>query len=103
MKRLLFLAAILWATGCFSQRQNVYFLKNNGKYVSQRDSADYIRIVREPDSASVLYNVFEFYLNGTQKLLGKSKTIDPPRYEGQCLEYYANGTKESITNYQTGS
>ncbi len=103
MKRLFFLPAILWVTCCFSQRQNVYFLKNNGKYVSRRDSADYIRIVREPDSASVLYNVSEFYLNGKQKLLGKSKTIDPPRYEGQCVEYYADGTRESIANYKNGS
>lgn len=103
MKRLFFFPAFLWASLCFSQRQNVYFLKNNGKYVNQRDSADYIRIVREPDSASVLYNVAEFYLSGKQKLLGKSKTIDPPRYEGQCVEYFSDGTKESIKNYQNGS
>ena len=48
------------ATVSFAQRQNVYYLKNNGRYVSIRDSADYVRIVREPDSASVMYNVFEF-------------------------------------------
>jgi TonB family protein len=102
MKRLLFFPAVLWVSLCFSQRQNVYFLKNNGKYVDQRDSADYIRIVREPDSASVLYNVAEFYLNGKQKRIGKSKTIDPPRFEGVCVEYYASGNKESVTNYKNG-
>jgi len=103
MKKLLFLPAILWATCCFSQRQNVYFLKNNGNYVSQRDSADYIRIVNEPDSASSLYNVMEFYSNGKRKLIGKSITANPPLYQGQCLEYYANGAAKSLTNYKTGS
>jgi len=34
----------------FAQKQNVYFLKNDGRYVDKKDSADFIRIVREPDS-----------------------------------------------------
>lgn len=98
---------LLTVSICFAQRQNVYFLKNNGKYVDVRDSADYIRIVREPDSASTLYNVSEFYLNGTQKLVGKSISIDPPKYEGPCILYYSTGIKKRLTNYknnaQTGS
>jgi TonB family protein len=102
MKFLSTLVALLFTTLCFAQRQNVYFLKNNGKYVPVRDSADYMRVVREPDSATVLYNVFEFYLNGKRKLVGKSTKIDPPKYEGQCLGYYANGAKKSITNYKDG-
>ncbi|SHN31177.1 energy transducer TonB [Mucilaginibacter sp. OK098] len=102
MKFLSTLIALLFTTLCFAQRQNVYFLKNNGKYVAVRDSADYIRVVREPDSASVMYNVFEFYLSGKRKLVGKSKSIDPPTFEGQCLGYYANGAKKSITNYKDG-
>ncbi len=57
-------------------------------YVQQRDSADYIRVVSEPDSGSTLYNVFEFYPNGVKKLTGKSSTIDPQKYEGACIRYY---------------
>src|ERR1700712_1289985 len=102
MKFLSTLTALLFTTLCFAQRQNVYFLKNNGKYVAVRDSADYVRVVREPDSASVLYKVFEFYLNGKPKLIGHSEKIDPPKYEGQCLSYYASGVKKSITNYKDG-
>lgn len=94
---------LVMATGAFAQRQNVYFLKNNGNYVDVRDSADYIRIVREPDSASTLYNVFEFYPNGTKKLMGKSSKINPPQYQGVCITYYANGRKESVVNYKNGS
>jgi len=101
-----FAAAILFlcvvALQGYAQKQNVYFLKNNGKYVDVRDSADYIRIVREPDSASVLYNVLEFYLNGNKKLIGKSSTIDPPKFEGLCAAYYPNGKRQSVINYKNG-
>jgi TonB family protein len=94
---------LVMATGAFAQRQNVYFLKNNGNYVDVRDSADYIRIVREPDSASTLYNIFEFYLSGAKKLTGKSSKINPPQYQGVCVTYYANGCRESVVNYKNGS
>jgi len=93
---------LIIATGAYAQRQNVYFIKNNGKYVDTRDSADYIRVVREPDSASTLYNVFEFYANGTQKLIGKSSKINPPQLEGLCVTYYATGKRESIVFYKNG-
>jgi TonB family protein len=102
MKLILTLITLLTASASFAQRQNVYFLKNNGKYVDSRDSADYIRIVREPDSASTLYNVFEYYLNGKMKLVGKSSTIDPPVFEGQCAGFYKSGLKRILTNYKKG-
>jgi TonB family protein len=103
MKFLYTVLFLLAATTCFAQRQNVYFLKNNGKYLDLRDSADYIRIVQEPDSASTLYNVSEFYLNGTRKLLGKSRSIDPPKYEGPCIAYYPTGVKQRLTYYKNNS
>ena len=102
MKLLSTIIALLVASLCFAQRQNVYYLKNNGKYVDNRDSADYFRVVREPDSASVLYNVFEFYKDTKKKLIGKSTTIDPPKFEGQCVRFYKSGAKQSITNYKNG-
>jgi TonB family protein len=100
MKLLSTIIALLVASVCFAQRQNVYFLKNNGRYVDNKDSADYFRVVREPDSASVLYNVFEFYKDGKKKLIGKSTTIDPPNFEGQCVTFYKSGAKQNITNYK---
>ncbi|WP_183568008.1 energy transducer TonB [Mucilaginibacter sp. SP1R1] len=77
-------------------------MKNNGKHVDLRDSADFIRIVREPDSASAFYNVFEFYPNGTNKLIGKSSFIDPLRLEEQCITYYKNGHKQKTCTYKNG-
>lgn len=100
MKPLITIAFLFIGTACFAQRQNVYFLKNNGMYVQQRDSADYIRVVSEPDSGSTFYNVFESYPNGVKKLTGKSSVIDPPRYEGVCVRYYKNGKKQSVINYK---
>src|ERR1700761_9612745 len=103
MKLLLTIGSVFIATLCFAQKQNVYFLKNNGRYVEVRDSADYMRIVREPDSASTLYNVFEFYMDGKRKLVGKSITVDPPRYEGQCISYFSSGIKRGLANFVKGA
>ena len=106
MRLALILSFLLVPIFCFAQAQNLYYLKENGqfgKYVQSRDSADYIRIVKEPDSGSMLYNVFEFYKNGKAKLIGKSPTIDPPRFEGQRISFYKSGIKESTSNYKKGA
>ena len=95
------LASLLFVNNfCFAQKQNVYFLKNNGRYIDLRDSADYIRVVREPDSASALYNVFEYYTSGKLKFMGKSIAIDPPVLEGQGLSYYPCGVKKLLATYE---
>ncbi|SDE54276.1 TonB family C-terminal domain-containing protein [Mucilaginibacter pineti] len=103
MKLLLTLSLIFIGSLCLAQQgQNVYYIKNNGKYVDVRDSADYVRIVREPDSGTVLYNVTELYINGKRKLLGQSKSIVSALYEGTCRTFYANGQRESIASYKDG-
>ncbi len=86
----------------FAQRQNVYYLKNNGRSVSTHDSADYTRIVREPDSGSVLYKVMEYYPNGTAKLLGLSSTIDPIKFEGVSTTFDKNGKRGAVLNFKAG-
>ena len=86
----------------FAQKQNVYFLKNDGRYVNVKDSADYIRIVREPDSGTVLYNVLDYYLNGNRKMVGKSSTIDPITLEGTSASFYPNKKRKQVANYEKG-
>ena len=100
MKFYLTAILLLASFSLFAQKQNVYFLKDDGRYVTNRDSADFIRIVREPDSASTLYNIFEFYPNGTKKLVGKSSRIDPPKFEGPCVVYFKNGARKALFNYK---
>ncbi|HEY0245390.1 MAG TPA: TonB family protein [Mucilaginibacter sp.] len=84
----------------FAQKQNVYFLKKNGKEVKVRDSADYIRILTEPDSGTTFYNVKEYYKNGKFKLVGKSSKVEYNSLEGQCVFYYPSGSKQQVANYK---
>jgi TonB family protein len=97
------LTSLLFLFSLFSfgqKRHNVYFLKDNGEHVKTKDSADFIRIVWEPDSGSVLYNVQEFYKNNNLKRLGTSSSIDPLRMEGHSILYYPNGHKHIIADYK---
>lgn len=99
MKALFTVVILLLNLVTFAQRQNVYFFKNNGTQVKVRDSADYTRVVREPDSGSVLYKVFEYYLNGKPRRMALSSTVDPIRLEGSCVSFYENGNKKTVSNY----
>lgn len=104
MKTLFTLILTLVSLLGFAQqaRQNVYFIKNNGVEVKLRDSADYIRIIREPDSGSVLYKLLEYYPNGKPRRLGTTSTIDPIKLEGPCTSYYEDGTRKNVLNYHNG-
>jgi TonB family protein len=97
-----FITLLLLCATCvaFAQKQNVYFLKKDGTLVDKRDSADFIRIVREPDSGSKLYNVMEYYLKGQKKLIGKSSVIDPIVLEGLCMTYYESGQRKALVSYK---
>lgn len=103
MRFLLTLSFVFFTGAVFAQQQAVFYLTKNGKYVTLADSADYTRIVSKPDSGSTLYNISEFYKDGHRKLIGKSTTIDPPRFEGQCVRYDLAGNKQSLTNYAKGN
>ncbi|WP_448702274.1 TonB family protein [Mucilaginibacter sp. AW1-3] len=93
---------LLAGMAAFAQKQNVYFLKNNGKKVSIKDSADYIRIVSEPDSGTTLYNLKDYYLSGKAKLIGKTSRIEPVLLEGQCITYFPSGKRKELTSYKKG-
>jgi TonB family protein len=100
--KLLFTFILLFITTlCLAQQLNVIYLKNDGRYVQIRDSADYIRILSEPDSGSTFFNIKEIYSDG-KKLIGKASVTEPIKFEGQCTTYYENGNKQSIHNYKGG-
>lgn len=87
----------------FAQRQqNVYFFKKNGKEVKVRDSADYIRIIREPDSGKVNYELVEYYPDNRIKRTGEVSSFDKKTVlEGLVTSYFRDGVKESIMHYQS--
>jgi hypothetical protein len=104
MKRFVFLII-----GCFAfiaamaqKKQNVYFFKNDVA-VLNKDSADLIRIIQEPDSGSTLFNVLEFYHDSNRKSLGKVSRYEPRLvYEGQLMSFYENGKRKAIEQYADG-
>jgi hypothetical protein len=99
-KSLLLAFALFYFTGSFAQHKDVYFLKFPDKQVSTRDSADFIRVISDPDSGSVFFNVFELYANGNPKLRGKTFTLRHIVLEGQFIKYYPTGKKQQVGNYE---
>ncbi len=98
-----FIACFLLSNAIAQKKQNVYFLKNDGTYVTKKEDADFVRVVQEPDSGSVLYNVSDYYLNNNIKLIAKSSAIEPVVLEGMVVSYYPNKRKKQIANYTKGS
>lgn len=95
---LLCLSQVLFA----QKKHNDYFLTYSGRYVNDRDSADFIRVVSEPDSGSKLYNVEEYYKNGQLKSKTKSTRIDPIAEDGPSITYYPNGNLKMKATYVDG-
>jgi len=105
MKKNIFLlcaACMLLVLRVSAQRQNTYYLKNNGDYVKKADSADIIRLVHEPEKGSTLYPTKEFYKSGQRKSYGHSIKIDPPSYEGPFIAFFENGTRKQFLKYDKG-
>lgn len=98
------ISCFLYLALSFAQKkQNIYYLKDSGVEVSVKDSADFIRIIQEPDSGSVFYNLLEYYKDGTIKRGGKVSKYKPTLvYEETLVSYYRNGRKEEITGYSKG-
>ena len=103
MKYIFIFSLTLFLTSKISaqQKQHTYFLKNDGREVELKDSADYIRVIETPDSGERYFSVKEFYQDGSKKLVGKASSFKPlVVYEDTIVNYYKNGMKESAINYQ---
>lgn len=85
------------------KNQNVYFFKNNGQEVKLKDSADYTRIIQEPDSGETNFVVQEFYANGKRKLIGKASAFDPLVNEGVWVSFNGKGKKTESISYEKGN
>lgn len=86
------------------KKQNVYYLKNNGKEVNLKDSADFIRIIQEPDSGETNFILQEFYANGKRKTAGKVSAFEPRLvYEGVIAHYNKEGKRINISTFENGS
>jgi hypothetical protein len=114
-KYILFIAAntvLLNTAKCQKADTSVFYFKNdaNGIYsVSSLGDADFVRMILPPDSADTRVNVKEFYKNGQIKFIGKSDPQPKDKFKpgeillsGDCVSYYPNGKKQSITHYSKG-
>lgn len=105
MKKIILLLSLCLLFGVVNaqKKQNVYFLKNNGKEVSTKDSADFVRIIQEPDSAQTDFVLQEIYRNGKRKTLGKISSFEPRLvYEGVLMRFDTLGKRKEITTYEKG-
>jgi TonB family protein len=83
----------------------IYYLKNSGKLVNSKDSADYSLVILPPDTSidKSLYIVHEYYKNGNVKLLATSKTNDVDlTFEGRYLAFFSDGNKMKIGGLANG-
>ena len=95
----LFLLLACLHTAAQTNTQKTYFLKNNGVYVKDKDSADYTRTVEEPLAGSSIYQINDFYLNGNKKRTAQAIMTKRMVYEGAFVTYYKNGNKQQTGNY----
>jgi hypothetical protein len=102
MKYLYFLIALLVSIKSFAQKQIVFFMRDNGTYVSTKDSADFIRIIKPIDAGGKLYSVRDYYTNGKGKMEALASKTDAYSLEGKCSSFYRNGSLKQVLNYKRG-
>ncbi len=97
------LAAVVFLTAGTVRAQQaeiVTYMKNSGQVVADKDSADYIRIIRAPEKGQKLYTLHEYYVNGNLKRTGQVTTpTSALRFEGKTTTYYEDGGKQAVSHY----
>ncbi|MBC6110050.1 TonB family protein [Pedobacter fastidiosus] len=104
--KLRFLTTVLFAL-CLSvqaqKKQNIYYLKDNGKEVLDQKEADLIRVIQEPDSGDTRFKLIEFFKNGKKKSQGYVSAFEPRLiFEGPVLSFDSTGRRTQIMNYDKG-
>jgi antitoxin component YwqK of YwqJK toxin-antitoxin module len=103
----LFILGLFVFDVAFAQKDTaVYYLKNSGKVVSTKDSADFFLVILPPDTSfdKKLFIVKEFYTNGKLKLIGGSisNSLESLKFQGSYVVFYPNGHKMLVRNYEKG-
>jgi hypothetical protein len=83
----------------------LYYMKNSGTIVPEKDSADYYLFILPPDSSlgRKAYPVTELFKNRKTKMIGHSLDRSSVlKLHGSALYYYPNGRKKSIMTYDEG-
>jgi antitoxin component YwqK of YwqJK toxin-antitoxin module len=99
---------------CKTADTSMVFLRVFGEYtikVMSLYEADYYRLILPPDSGDNRYNIKEYYKGGKLKLVGKlysaasfrDRTSATATYDGECISYFPNGVKSSVSHYKNGN
>lgn len=99
---LLFILACCQFLSATAQQENVYYIKNDGFFTNQVDSADYIRIIKPNEKGSQLYLVEESYVNGEKKSIGYSKWPREVVYDGEFKSFFQNGKLKQLKRFAQG-
>ena len=92
----------------FAQKSDtvVCYIKNSGKIVSTKDSADFFLVIFPPDTDvdKKLFIVKEFYPNGKIRLICSSRnnTLKHLKFQGPYIVYFLNGHKREKGMYEKG-
>ena len=91
-----------------AQKQDtlMYYMKESGIAVDNRDSADYYLLVMPLDSSTgkKLYPVKEFYPNMQRRLVGTSTTNNYKtlKFDDVCISYFPNDKPSRMVVYKAG-
>ena len=77
------------------------------RMVSSKESSDFVRLIFPDESGGKGYNIQEYYKNGNVKFVGKATerlttVIGGIAYDGNCISYFPNGTRQKICHYSDG-
>ncbi len=91
-------------TAIYAQGSLTYYLKNSGKRVMAKDSADYWMVVKPPDTAGKYpYSVYEYGRDGKVRLKTNANTNDLNlKYQGRYTAYFPNGKTKAAGTYEGG-
>lgn len=84
-----------------------YYMTDSGNLAYDEQDADFIRFIYKalPGEDTAMVNITDYYRDGKTKLVARSYN-DQMKFEsgvqGYCLEFYNNGHKKSVRNYNRG-
>jgi TonB family protein len=82
-----------------------FYLKNSGRVVSNKDSADFFRLIEPPDTNidRDLYRIYDYYPDGKPKMIATSLSADVNlALDGSCINFFKNGRRQSIIQFKNG-
>ncbi len=102
MKALFTFLFLATATVGLAQKRDTLLITGDGTTVTTRDSAEYVRVITQPDTKVKLYLINDYFKSGKLQMTAQATSLKPEKLEGEVTYYYENGNKEAISHYKDG-